>query len=369
MVINNAFYPEADVERAVQRASRATRSTTPRASSSPRPRAPRGSRPATPTFYHLLVAQAHIPPTEQIEVAGFTGTGGIFDDGLGSPVPPPDPATGSRNEPIRQAVLDRLNATPNYRALFGALYPSVGAGGPITFTMFGQAIAEFEFTLTFADAPIDRFARGDRRAMTAAEARGAAVLRRGRLRPVPRRGGALERDVQRLRDARDRHPAGRPGLRGGDGQLRVRGPGATRTSAWRSSRATRQTATGSAPRRCATSPCSRRSSTTAASQAWRTRSATTTTLPNRLAVTTRCPRGSASGHRANGTNRADDRTPGPAPGADAADGPGVPGSGRLRRRGAPRSAGDSGKSASPRIPRVEPAEPACRGLVFEAASP
>ena len=60
-------------------------------------------------------------------------------------------------------MLDRLNATPNYRALFGGVYPAVRQGGPITFAMFGQAIAEFEFTLTFADAPIDRFARGDRR--------------------------------------------------------------------------------------------------------------------------------------------------------------------------------------------------------------
>ena len=32
--------------------------------------------------------------------------------------------------------------------------------------MFGRAIAEFEFTLVFADAPIDRFGRGDHAAMT-----------------------------------------------------------------------------------------------------------------------------------------------------------------------------------------------------------
>ena len=31
--------------------------------------------------------------------------------------------------------------------------------------MFGLAIAEFELTLTFANAPIDRFARGQRDAM------------------------------------------------------------------------------------------------------------------------------------------------------------------------------------------------------------
>ena len=40
--------------------------------------------------------------------------------------------------------------------------------------MFGRAIAEFEFTLVFADAPIDRFARGDRNSFNREpEARGA----------------------------------------------------------------------------------------------------------------------------------------------------------------------------------------------------
>jgi cytochrome c peroxidase len=91
-------------------------------------------------------------------------------------VPPPDPATGSRDEPIRQAVLNRLNANPNYRALFGSRFPAVRHGGPITFVMFGQAIAEFEFTLTFADAPIDRFARGDPSAMTDQQKQGALLF-------------------------------------------------------------------------------------------------------------------------------------------------------------------------------------------------
>jgi len=94
---------------------------------------------------------------------------------LGGVVPPPD-ASGFRNEPIRQAVLDRLNASPAYRALFGAIFPSVGSGEPIDFGMFGRAIAEFEFTLVFADAPLDRFARGDTGAMTAPQKRGALVF-------------------------------------------------------------------------------------------------------------------------------------------------------------------------------------------------
>jgi cytochrome c peroxidase len=138
--------------------------------------------PNDPLINHLLIAQAHIPPTELVEVAGFTGTAGTigpdfdqFDDGLGSPVPPPD-ASGFRNEPIRQAVLGRLNSSPAYRQLFGALFASVRAGGPITFLMFSQAIAEFEFTLTFANAPVDRFARGDTKAMTVPQKKGALIF-------------------------------------------------------------------------------------------------------------------------------------------------------------------------------------------------
>src|SRR5262249_49225130 len=138
--------------------------------------------PYDPIVTHLLIAQAHIPPTELVEVAGFTGTRGtigpefdIFDDGLGGTVPPPD-GSGFRNEPIRQAVLGRVNRSPEHRQRFGALFPEVAAGAPIDFTMFGRAIAEFEFTLVFADAPIDRFARGEARALTPSQMRGALVF-------------------------------------------------------------------------------------------------------------------------------------------------------------------------------------------------
>jgi cytochrome c peroxidase len=135
-----------------------------------------------PIVTHLLIAQGHMPPTELIEVAGFTGTRGTispefdqFDDGLGSPVPPPD-ASGFRNDPIRQAVLTRLNGSSAYRSLFAAQFPSVASGGPIDFTMFGRAIAEFEFTLVFANAPIDRFARGEDTALTKSQKLGALLF-------------------------------------------------------------------------------------------------------------------------------------------------------------------------------------------------
>ena len=142
--------------------------------------------PRSRVFRHLLQAQAHIPPTEMVEVAGFTGVcrpadlGPAspfceFDDGLAETVPLAD-ASGFRNEPIRQKGLELLNAAPEYRRLFGEIFPAVARGKPIDFNMFGLAIAEFEFTLTFANAPIDRFARGHTSAMSNGEKRGALLF-------------------------------------------------------------------------------------------------------------------------------------------------------------------------------------------------
>ena len=105
---------------------------------------------------HLLVAQASIPPTERTEVAGFAFLGD--------------------NDAIRMEVARRLNDVVQYRRLFGQVFQSVRGGGSITFQMFARAIAEFEFSLTFANAPIDRFARGDITALTASEKRGALLF-------------------------------------------------------------------------------------------------------------------------------------------------------------------------------------------------
>ena len=105
---------------------------------------------------HLLVAQAFIPPTERVEVAGF----GFPGD----------------NDAIRNEVLRRINNVPEYRKRFGKIFPSVRDGGPITFDMFGLAIAEFEFSLVFADAPIDQFARGQKNALTNEQKDGALLF-------------------------------------------------------------------------------------------------------------------------------------------------------------------------------------------------
>jgi cytochrome c peroxidase len=70
---------------------------------------------------HLLTAQAFIPPTERVEVAGFDFPGGNFE--------------------IRDEVLRRINDVAEYRARFAKSFRSVKQGGPITFDMFGRAIA------------------------------------------------------------------------------------------------------------------------------------------------------------------------------------------------------------------------------------
>jgi cytochrome c peroxidase len=105
---------------------------------------------------HLLAAQAFIPPTERVEVAGFEFLGD--------------------NDAIRSEVLRRLGANTAYRQLFGQVFPEVRRGAPITFEHFGRAIAEFEFTQVYADAPIDRYARGITNALSDAEKSGAVLF-------------------------------------------------------------------------------------------------------------------------------------------------------------------------------------------------
>jgi cytochrome c peroxidase len=105
---------------------------------------------------HLLDAQAFIPVTERVEAAGF----GFHGD----------------NDAIRAEVVRRLNATPAYRKLFARAFAEVRNGGAITYDMVARCIAEFELSLTFANAPLDRYARGERSALTEREKRGALLF-------------------------------------------------------------------------------------------------------------------------------------------------------------------------------------------------
>jgi cytochrome c peroxidase len=152
---------------------------------------------------HLLMAQAFIPPTERVEAAGFVFPGD--------------------NDDIRNEVLRRLNENTNYRQLFARVFPEIKAGQPITFDHFGRAIAEFEFTQVYADAPIDRFARGIGNALTHSEKQG-AVLFFGRAGCVQCHA-VSGRSNEMFSDFRQ-HVAGIPQVAPSFGNVEFDGPGA-----------------------------------------------------------------------------------------------------------------------------------------------
>ncbi|HEY0672899.1 MAG TPA: cytochrome c peroxidase [Longimicrobiales bacterium] len=105
---------------------------------------------------HLLTAQAFIPPTERVEAAGFHFPG--------------------NNEDIRSEVTRRLNQSEAYRLHFARVFKEIREGAPIKFDHFARAIAEFEFTQTYADAPIDRYGRGNDNSLTDREKLGALLF-------------------------------------------------------------------------------------------------------------------------------------------------------------------------------------------------
>lgn len=144
----------------------------------------------------LLSVQGHLPPTELIEMAGFSFenpadadprlyhpphvvSSGVMASLVPSAIPGPNgspPDSTDTSYAIRARLLvNRFNTNPNYIAKFAAIYPEA-AGGNITFAMIGAALAEFQIGNTFANAPLDKFARGDHHAMTDQQKRGALVF-------------------------------------------------------------------------------------------------------------------------------------------------------------------------------------------------
>src|SRR5262249_28598835 len=125
--------------------------------------------------------------TELVEMAGFTGItenpGSFgpefiqFDNGKGQPLPPVD-ETGFHNFPIQDLIDARLNDIPAYRTLFAKAFNDGHAlpPGGITIDMRRAAIAEFQMSLPGADAPLDRYARGDDHALSDQEKRGALLF-------------------------------------------------------------------------------------------------------------------------------------------------------------------------------------------------
>lgn len=105
---------------------------------------------------HLLGAQAFTPVVAREEMAGFDFAGD--------------------HDAMRAEVAARVDAIGEYRARFAASFPAVASGGPIVYEHIGSALAEFMLTMVRADAPIDRFARGDTSALTLDQKRGALLF-------------------------------------------------------------------------------------------------------------------------------------------------------------------------------------------------
>jgi cytochrome c peroxidase len=111
--------------------------------------------PALSHMEHLLGAQAFTPVINRFEMAGS------FDG---------DHTT------MRAEVARRVDAIPEYRQRFAEVFAGIAEGTALDFEHIARALAEFQFTLVRADAPIDRFARGETDAMTPDEKRGALLF-------------------------------------------------------------------------------------------------------------------------------------------------------------------------------------------------
>jgi cytochrome c peroxidase len=124
----------------------------------------------------LLTAQAHIPPTEAVEMTGdFPRFGQPFAE----------PAV--RNPEVRTTVAYLVSQIAGYRTLFEKAYapgkkltphdPEIGPGDPIPYLAIADALAHFqEQDLTFTRAPWDDYLAGDDGAISEDAKRGALLF-------------------------------------------------------------------------------------------------------------------------------------------------------------------------------------------------
>jgi cytochrome c peroxidase len=95
----------------------------------------------------------------------WDGRAATLEDQAKGPVLNP----GEMGMPDANAVLERLNAIPEYATLFKTAFP--GEESPVTYDNFARAVAAFERTLITKDR-YDDFVKGDDKALSAAELKG-----------------------------------------------------------------------------------------------------------------------------------------------------------------------------------------------------
>ncbi len=101
---------------------------------------------------NVLAAQAMLPVTSEVEMAGQEGENLVADAAGG--------LTLSRFTEVWNLLAARLRAIPEYVTLFRAAYPEIGAPTDITFVHAANAIGAFEAIAFRADgSPFDQYLR------------------------------------------------------------------------------------------------------------------------------------------------------------------------------------------------------------------
>lgn len=113
----------------------------------------------------VLAAQAMLPVTSEVEMAGQPGENPVADAVADGDLAGPDG--------VWAQLADRLRDIPEYVALFTQAFDDVNGPEDITFVHAANAIAAFEADAFRADdSPFDRFRKGHKGALTSRQKRG-----------------------------------------------------------------------------------------------------------------------------------------------------------------------------------------------------
>lgn len=122
----------------------------------------------SPALPNLLAAQAMLPVLNRLEMRGNAG-----DRDLHGNVNELALLGDDQSEDVWEAIMDRLTAVPEYRAMFSAAFP----GRTARFEQAAEALAAFQMEkFTYTRTPFDRYLDRDNSAMTLQQKRGGLLF-------------------------------------------------------------------------------------------------------------------------------------------------------------------------------------------------
>lgn len=114
-----------------------------------------------PGLQSVLAAQSLIPLTSKVEMAGSPDENDLAA------------AANRRIDQVWPVVVSRLQANPDYVALFKAAFDDIDSAGDITATHLGNALDDFQNSEWQSfDSPFDAYLNGDEAALDPAQTRG-----------------------------------------------------------------------------------------------------------------------------------------------------------------------------------------------------